>query len=121
MNKDFLLIGAALGGAYLLYQKVNLNPLSKDNVFNSAVNSAYQKITGSVQSPGEDIADYVYKDADEKSIGVLTDYFSKQGVTDASKAKAVDMGWTQNDIVRATAAIDMNYSTQQMYELPPII
>lgn len=121
MKSDTLTLGVLfIGGAYLLYRSDWFNPFSSTNIANKAVNTLYQQVTGSTQSPGEDIADYQYRNADYQSLMVLVDYFTKKGVNDLTKQKALNLGWTKTDIDSAIEYYNQAYPSQSVYELTPV-
>jgi hypothetical protein len=107
IKTEALIIGGVLVGLYWFRERIgaSLNPLSPQNVANQAAVSTYQAITGSTGTPGGDVAEVVYKNADLSSLGVLRDYFTKQGYNRTTLAKARELGWTDADIYRASFGI----------------
>jgi len=120
---EISILAVAVLGAVFLLRKYgpNINPLSKENVFNTGLEAGYKALTGSNQSPMADLADKVYANANDYSMGILTNFFVEKGVTDENQQKMLDLGWSPADVDTATKNAESVYPTQLMYELPPLI
>lgn len=120
MKNEPFIYGAMMVGAYLLYKSNWFNPFSSSNVANQAVNTVYQSATGSTQSPGSDLADYQYRNADNASLLVLKDYFEKKGIDYYTQQKALVLGWTPTDVDNALAMIAHDDEIASIYNPPPL-